>query len=106
MHVFHLNLLQAAGGAVVEKYKRLVAAADASAAGSRAEEDLQKFFKEWERDPIATAAAAEAEASTGGPLRQARNLMGVFLYDIELEGSGTNRGRCVPSARSSRIRVC
>ena len=45
MHVFHLNLLQAAGGAVVEKYKGLVAAADASAAGSRAEEDLQKFSR-------------------------------------------------------------
>jgi hypothetical protein len=51
------------GGAVWAKWQRLVAAADASAHGSPAEQEVGEFRLAWLADPTRTAAAAEAAES-------------------------------------------
>ena len=43
--------LERAGGPVLQNYRRLVAAADASQMGSPAQQELAAFFQEWQRDP-------------------------------------------------------
>jgi len=76
MDLVRLSALERTGGSVWEKYKRLAAAADASASGSVAEQQLQQFFREWENDQAAAIAAAEAEAAA------------VAQPDLAAEGAG------------------
>jgi hypothetical protein len=55
--------LQLFGGAVWEKYCRLVSAADASMHGSLALEELGAFRQNWIADPNLTADVARQEAA-------------------------------------------
>jgi hypothetical protein len=59
--LLEVHRLQRAGGAVLAKYNRLVAAADASAHGSLAQQELGEFQQSWLADPAGTTAAAKAE---------------------------------------------
>jgi hypothetical protein len=49
------NKIEAAGGLVLQFYKELTAAADASAFGSPAAMAKAQFEKDWETDPNALA---------------------------------------------------
>jgi hypothetical protein len=54
--------LQVFGGAVLAKYERLVAAADASLHGSLAQAELGEFCQAWIADPNRAAEVAREEA--------------------------------------------
>ena len=56
-----LHQLHATGGAVLRKYKRLLAAADRSLHGWPAEAEYLAFQQAYQDDPAAAVAAAEAE---------------------------------------------
>jgi hypothetical protein len=62
-HLIEVRRLEAAGGAVLAKYRRLVAAADAAAHDSPAHRALAQFWKAWEQDPQAVTNAAREEAA-------------------------------------------
>jgi hypothetical protein len=61
MHLTDLYRLEATGGKLLQHYRLLCERADASAHGSMASEAKAKFDKDWETDPQALIAAAEAE---------------------------------------------
>ena len=55
--------LQYAGGAVWEKYRRLLSAADRAQHDSPDHKALGEFEMAWKADPVAAAQQAEAEAA-------------------------------------------
>jgi hypothetical protein len=55
--------LQYAGGAVWEKYRRLLIAADNAAADSPAARELAEFQRDWAADPQAAEEQARTEAA-------------------------------------------
>jgi len=57
------TLQNSSSAAVVAKYRRLAAAADASQMDSPAQQELAAFFRAWENDPAAATAQAEAEGA-------------------------------------------
>jgi hypothetical protein len=58
-----LYRLEAAGGAVLARYRELTAQADMSAAGSPAALTKAKFELDWQTDPVALQQAIEAEVA-------------------------------------------
>jgi hypothetical protein len=63
MDIAHLNQLERTGGPVLEKYRRLRAAADRSLHNSREEKALLEFQRDYQQDAAAVTAAAEADAA-------------------------------------------
>jgi hypothetical protein len=63
--------LQAQGGAVLAKYERLVAAADAAMHGSPAHEELGAFQLSWIADPDLAAEVAREEAAEAAEAAEA-----------------------------------
>jgi hypothetical protein len=61
--LLEVQRLELMGGAVLAKYRRLVRAADGSAHGSPAQEELFAFHKAFERDPNLAADEARTEAA-------------------------------------------
>ena len=66
-HLRHICLV-AAGGAVLEKFERLRAAADASAHNSPAQMEFARFQHDWTRDPAAVT--RQAEVKSGGAVEE------------------------------------
>jgi hypothetical protein len=62
--------LQRAGGAVLAKYKKLLAEADGAMHDSLAHRALGEFQKSWEQDPQAVIRAAEHEHGSRGGSRR------------------------------------
>jgi hypothetical protein len=58
-----MRRLQYAGGAVWEKYRQLLSAADAAMHDSPAHKALGEFEMAWKTDPEAVIRAVEAEAA-------------------------------------------
>src|SRR5262245_24524813 len=69
-HLAEVFKLQAAGGAVLRKYGRLVAEAEGAMHGSPAAMAKVRFEQAWVADPEATKAQAEAEENP--PKRRGR----------------------------------
>jgi hypothetical protein len=65
MHLTELLKLERAGGAVLERYRELLAQGDVSAHDSVAARELAEFQRDWCNDPAAVTAAAEARAAQG-----------------------------------------
>jgi hypothetical protein len=61
--------LERVGGAVLAKYRRLVAAADAAMHGSPAHVQLGRFMKSWEQDADRVTREAEQEAKAEAKAR-------------------------------------
>jgi hypothetical protein len=61
-NMIELYRLQQKGGAVLAKYQRLLAEADASMHDSPAHRAYGAFCKQWEADPVGTTQQAEQEA--------------------------------------------
>jgi hypothetical protein len=60
--LMEVRRLQRVGGTVWEKYRRLLAEADAAAHDSPAHKALAEFQMAWKQDPAGATAAAEQEA--------------------------------------------
>jgi hypothetical protein len=61
MDLIRLNQLRAAGGAVLARYQRLLAAAEHRGHGSPEERALREFQRDYQAAPAAVTAAADAE---------------------------------------------
>jgi hypothetical protein len=63
LDLLEVRRLQHAGGAVWEKYRRLLIAADNAAADSSAARALAEFQRDWAADPQAAEEQARTEAA-------------------------------------------